>query len=208
MKRITYLFLSIICLLTSSLLFGAAKRAEHEALAAEISPGILRFHILANSNSREDQDLKLEVRSFLLDEIYRGLFSDNRNDSVTKEDMVTYITTNSTSLEQKAETYMQRKGYQYPVNIRIADTYFPTKYYGDIQLPCGTYQAANVSIGNGEGHNWWCVLYPRLCFIDSSWTVLPESSKEELEHMVGETNYKKLVCQRPALKLGLPELLP
>ncbi len=208
MKRITYLFLSIICLLISSLLFGAAKRAEHEALAAEISPGILRFHILANSNSREDQDLKLEVRSFLLDEIYRGLFSDNRNDSVTKEDMVTYITTNSTSLEQKAETYMQRKGYQYPVNIRIADTYFPTKYYGDIQLPCGTYQAANVSIGNGEGHNWWCVLYPRLCFIDSSWTVLPESSKEELEHMVGETNYKKLVCQRPALKLGLPELLP
>ena len=136
MKRITYLFRSIICLLISSLLFGAAKRAEHEALAAEISPGILRFHILANSNSREDQDLKLEVRSFLLDEIYRGLFSDNGNDSVTKEDMVTYITTNSTSLEQKAETYMQRKGYQYPVNIRIADTYFPTKYYGDIQLPC------------------------------------------------------------------------
>lgn len=208
MKRLTYLFLSIICLLISSLLFSAAKRAEHEALAAEISPGILRFHILANSNSREDQDLKLEVRSFLLDEIYRGLFSDTGKESATKEDVITYITTNTTALEQKAETYMQEKGYQYPVRIRITDTYFPTKYYGDIQLPCGTYQAASVSIGNGEGHNWWCVLYPRLCFVDSSWAVLPESSKEELEDMVGEANYKKLVCQRPALKLGLPELLP
>ena len=199
MKRITYLFLSIICLLISSLLFGAAKRAEHEALAAEIAPGILRFHILANSNSREDQDLKLEVRSFLLDRISQGLAEESGNYG-SKEKTASYVRLHKDELEQDTNKFIHDKGFSYEAEIEVGVSHFPTKTYGDMLFPAGDYDAVRVILGKGKGRNWWCVLYPSLCFVSDTAAVVPDSSKQELACVLGEEDYQSLFLEHPDIQ--------
>lgn len=206
MKRTTYSVLGAVCFLTAALLFSAAGRSRDEQLAAEIAPGILRFHILADSTRREDQELKLQVRSFLLDQINEDLSSleekegSGQSPAAAKEETIRYIEEHSGALEAAAEQVLLDAGCSCPVKIEVTEDYFPTKYYGDIRLPCGTYQAARVTIGSGRGHNWWCVLYPRLCFVNESWAVMPESSKEELRRVLPERDYRAVL--RPQLKIS------
>jgi len=87
---------------------------------------------------------------------------------------------------------MKNLGFNYLAHMELTDCYFPTKTYGDMVFPCGTYEAVRVKIGEGKGHNWWCVLYPPLCFTDSSYAVVPDSSKEILRHSIDESDYLKL----------------
>ena len=84
---------------------------------------------------------------------------------------------------------MQEKGYAYTAQLDIVSDYFPQKAYGDMVFPCGTYDAVRVTIGNGKGHNWWCVLYPPLCFVDVSTGVLPDNSKKKLRDSLSDTQY-------------------
>ena len=202
MKRNLWLTLGAACLLTAALSISAAARKADEQLAARISPGILRFHILADSNRREDQELKLEVRSLLLDAIGELLSGQEGQGGgePDKQDTVRCVRENAGALERLAEGFLAAKGRPEKVSVEVAEDYFPTKYYGDIRLPCGTYQAARVTIGSGRGHNWWCVLYPRLCFVNESWAVMPESSKEELRRVLPERDYRAVL--RPQLKIS------
>ena len=94
---------------------------------------------------------------------------------------------------------MQEKGYAYTAQLDIVSDYFPQKAYGDMVFPCGTYDAVRVTIGNGKGHNWWCVLYPSLCFVDPVSAVVPDSSKEQLESALEHEDYLRL--QKPEHKL-------
>ena len=187
MKQKRDLFLCITCLLIVFLLTLAKDRTADEALAARIAPEILRFHVLANSNSTEDQNLKLKVRTMLLNSIYEDL-----GENASLDETKNYIRSHETLLEKKAERYMKNLGYDYPAHMELTDCYFPTKTYGDMVFPCGTYEAVRVKIGEGKGHNWWCVLYPPLCFVDSSYAVVPEPSKEILKHSIDEADYMKL----------------
>ncbi|MDF2886749.1 MAG: stage sporulation protein [Lacrimispora sp.] len=187
MKQKRDLFLCITCLLIAFLLTLANDRSNDEALAARIAPEILRFHVLANSNSTQDQNLKLKVRTMLLNSIYEDL-----GENASLEDTKTYISSHESTLEEKAENYMKNLGFNYPAHMELTDCYFPTKTYGDMVFPCGTYEAVRVKIGEGKGHNWWCVLYPPLCFTDSSYAVVPDTSKEILRHSIDESDYLKL----------------
>ena len=81
------------------------------------------------------------------------------------------------------------EGYNYDVNIKIGNFEFPTKYYGDISLPAGYYDALRVEIGNASGRNWWCVMFPSLCFIDISSGIVPDESKEDLQNVLSEEEY-------------------
>lgn len=190
MKQKKDLVLSVSCLLLAFLLTMAWSRQHDESLAARIAPEILRFHVLANSNSQEDQELKLMVRTMLLNTIYDSL-GENASLEETKE----YIYNNGKELELKAEQYMKTLGYNYPAHIEITNCYFPTKNYGDMVFPCGYYEAARMTIGSGQGRNWWCVLYPPLCFVDSAYAVVPDESKEKLEESIGEEDYQALLQQ-------------
>ena len=198
MKYRRDLFLCLTCLLLAFLFTMAGQRQSDEAMAARIAPEILRFHVLANSYSDEDQQLKLRVRTLLLDSIYEEL-GENASLDDTKE----YVLANKDSLEQEAEDYMKAEGYDYPAHMEVTECYFPTKTYGDMVFPCGTYDAVRVEIGKGKGHNWWCVLYPPLCFVDSTYAVVPDSSREILRESLDAADYQALLKKQPEVHIRI-----
>ena len=204
MKQKRDLFLCITCLLLALLFSMSEERNAEEAMAARIAPEILRFHVLANSDSTEDQNLKLKVRTMLLNTIYEEM-----GENASLEETKKYVRSHKNRLEKKAETYMKTLGYDYPAHMELATTYFPTKTYGDMVFPCGNYEAVRVKIGEGKGRNWWCVLYPPLCFVDSSYAVVPDTSKEILRESLDPSDYLKLNKDNTKIhvKLKLAELL-
>ncbi len=198
MKYRRDLFLCLTCLLLAFLFTMAGQRQSDEAMAARIAPEILRFHVLANSDSDEDQQLKLRVRTLLLDSIYEKL-GENASLDDTKE----YVLANKDSLEQEAEDYVKAEGYDYPAHMEVTECYFPSKTYGDMVFPCGTYDAVRVEIGKGKGHNWWCVLYPPLCFVDSTYAVVPDSSREILRESLDAADYQALLKKQPEVHIRI-----
>lgn len=191
MERKKELFLSVSCFLLAFLLITMWSQQKQESFASRIAPEILRFHVLANSDSKEDQDLKLEVRTLLLNTMYEQLGA-----GATKDETRTYISNNHESLEKVADSYMESKGCDYSAQIELTTCHFPVKVYGDMVFPSGTYEAARVTIGKGEGRNWWCVLYPPLCFVDATYAVVPDSSKQNLENLLAEDDYQALFDRR------------
>ncbi|MCI8950446.1 MAG: stage II sporulation protein R [Lachnospiraceae bacterium] len=192
------IFLAMGCFAAAIFLWFCQMRFEDAELAARIAPEILRFHVIANSNSKEDQDLKLQVKSFLLEKIYQENHSEESPD---KKKLVSYLAENQERLEQETEQFIQNKGKSYPVRINIVRCEFPEKYYGDLRLPAGLYETAQVQIGDGLGHNWWCVLYPRVCITKDALAVIPESSKKELEALLSAEDFTALKAERPRIQI-------
>ena len=93
------------------------------------------------------------------------------------------------TLKQIALTTIHENGFDYDVQIEIGVSDFPTKYYGDIALPAGTYDALKVKVGESQGQNWWCVMFPPLCFVDVSSGIVPDSSKQELQENLNDEEY-------------------
>ena len=191
--------LSVTCFLLAFLCSMIWIRQKEENMAQRISSDILRFHVLANSNTKKDQELKLMVKTYLLDEL-------SKTDMDSKEGFSRYVSEHKHELESSAESYMESLGYSYQADIALTQSYFPTKAYGDIVLPAGTYDAVEVRLGDGRGRNWWCVLYPRLCFVDASHAIVPDSSKVLLQDLLGE-DYERLIDRR-SQKLKVRFLLP
>lgn len=191
MKYKKELFLSVTCLLLSLFLSIAVIQHSGEKLADSIAPAVLRFHVLANSNSSEDQQLKLEVRTLLLDTLYEKL-GENSTKTATEK----YVKERSAELEEIAMRFIKDKGFSYSAKITTGQFYFPSKTYGDLVFPCGTYDAVRIIIGEGNGKNWWCVLYPQLCFVSDSYAIVPETSKQQLKAVIPDDDYNFLI-QRP-----------
>lgn len=123
----------------------------------KVEKEVLRLHILANSDSDEDQNLKLEVRDEILKQTSNLLNTENLdNAEKTAKENLELIT-------EIASKVVQKNGYDYNIKTEIVNMYFDTRYYDNITMPAGNYDAVRVTIGKGEGHNWWCVLYPPLC---------------------------------------------
>ena len=129
-----------------------------EAQCSEISEDVFRLHILANSDSEEDQSLKLKVRDEVL-EYTEDLF----NSASSKEEAEKIISDNLQSISNVAYRTLSENGYDYTVTAEITNMYFATRYYESFTLPSGMYDALRITIGEGEGHNWWCVMYPSIC---------------------------------------------
>ena len=124
----------------------------------DIPDRVLRLHILANSDSEEDQALKLKVRDRIVTES-AGLF-----DQVTdRESARAVVEKNMDALREAAQDEVYRQGYSYPVSMELTHMYFTTRVYGETALPAGYYEALRVTIGAGAGHNWWCVIFPAMC---------------------------------------------
>ena len=107
----------------------------------------------------------------------------------TKEDAIAVVEKNKTAFEQIAMNTIKEEGYDYCVNINIGNFEFPTKDYGDISLPAGYYDALRVEIGEAKGRNWWCVMFPPLCFVDISSGVVPDESKEFMKNNLSEEEF-------------------
>lgn len=195
MNRTNQFSLSILCFFICFLLAMSGIRARDEALAADIAPKILRFHVLANSDSAEDQALKLCVKDLLLEKIRDGAAAEQ---IAGKEELKAYILSESSTLETAAEDFIHSFGYDYGVHVGIETCRFPVRTYGDMTFPAGMYEAVRVTIGNGAGHNFWCVLYPSLCYTDSIHASMPEGSKETLKDLIPEDDFQALLKARPA----------
>ena len=153
------------------------------AVSNNISSSVFRLHVIANSDSVEDQSLKYKVRDKILE--YTNTLIDVN--SISKEDIINIANQNIDILKSIAQNTVYENGFNYNVNISIGNFYFPTKYYGDISLPAGYYDALRVEIGNAKGQNWWCVMFPPLCFVDVTSGIVPDDSKENLqENLPGE----------------------
>lgn len=155
-----------------------------QAVSTDISNSVFRLHVIANSNSDEDQSLKYKVRDNLLE--YMNNICSNCS---SKEEAIELVTEHQEEFKQVALETIKNEGYSYDVKINIGNFEFPTKQYGDISLPAGYYDALRVEIGKAEGRNWWCVMFPSLCFIDVSSGIVPEESKEQLQNVLSDEEY-------------------
>ncbi len=153
-------------------------------ISTDIANSVFRLHVIANSDSKEDQDLKYKVRDSLLD--YMNSICKNCE---SKQEAISMVEKNKGTFEQIAIDTVKEQGYSYPVKINIGNFEFPTKNYGDISLPAGYYDALRVEIGEAKGQNWWCVMFPPLCFVDITSGVVPDESKELMENSLSEEEF-------------------
>ena len=185
-----------LLLLTPFLLLASACTISQETMAARIAPDILRFHVLAESNSPKDQSLKLGVRDILLSHIQT-----HAPKNATKPQLAHWILQQKNTLTQTAESWLTSQGSPALVSLTLTKDYFPTKTYGEASFPCGVYDAVRITIGNGKGRNWWCVLYPSLCLTDSSAKTVPESSKKELAEHMAPDDYETIFNEPPKVEI-------
>ena len=164
------------------LIFSAYSYAS--SISSDLSKSVFRLHVIANSDSDEDQSLKLQVRDKLLD--YMNSITANVR---SKDDAIKIAQDHKKDFQIIAEQTILDKGYSYPVTVEIGNYEFPTKQYGDITLPSGYYDALRVKIGKASGHNWWCVMFPPLCFVDVTSGIVPDSSKEQLKENMSSEDY-------------------
>ena len=154
------------------------------AVSENISNSVFRLHVIANSDSDEDQHLKYIVRDNLIN--YMNTLTKN----ITSKDAAIEIAKEHQDEFYKiAKKTIEENGYDYDVKIDIGNSYFPTKYYRDISLPAGYYDALKVEIGCASGQNWWCVMFPPLCFVDMSTGVVPDESKKKIKDNLPEEEY-------------------
>ena len=155
-----------------------------ENLNMGLADNLVRLHVIANSDSPEDQALKRDVRDAVLTYVQRELES-SKDINQTKTIVNLRLDGITAIAKEKINNYSKN----YNVKATLGSYPFPTKAYGDITLPAGSYQALRVVIGKGEGTNWWCVLFPPLCFVDVTHGTVPDSVKANLKEALSEEEY-------------------
>jgi len=140
---------------------AAAYGIEAYTGMAKINDKVIRLHVLANSNTFEDQQLKYEVRNKVISK-----FNEEFENTTTKEESESIIIKKINEIRCEAESIVKKEGYDYEINVYYGNYKFPRKLYNDIVLPEGYYDAVRIEIGKAEGNNWWCVMFPPLCFVD------------------------------------------
>lgn len=174
----------VLCLLLCLYIFICAF-SYVSAISNNLYNSIFRLHVIANSDSEEDQNLKYKVRDNLI-----NYMNEKGSQFSTKEDVMKYVKNNINEFKKIAEKTITKEGFNYPVTVEIGNFEFPQKKYGDISFPSGKYDALRVKIGNSSGKNWWCVMFPPLCFVDTTTGIVPDSSKDSLKENLSEENYK------------------
>lgn len=177
------IFISLI--VTGGVMRGKALEYKLEETQNGLAEEVFRFHVLANSNSDADQELKRKVRDGIL-----SYMKEQLSEEADKEETKSWAEEHLKELEMAARKIIVEEGYFYDVKAKVETVSFPKKTYGDITFPAGDYEALRILIGEAAGNNWWCVLYPNLCFIDSVHAVVPEEEKEELEQVLTEEEYQ------------------
>lgn len=166
--------------------------AWRDILAAKIQQGIaaqvIRFHVLADSDSAWDQANKLAVRDAVLDYL-NDVLPENMNVVQTEN----FIENHLKNIRQVAEETLARRDCSDPVQAQLVQDDFPEKTYGDCTFPAGTYEALRISIGRAEGHNWWCMIYPGLCFNGESGFSISEENKTLLKGVLTEEEFQTVV---------------
>lgn len=197
MNRKYKIFISfIVCILMTGLLHISSINTVG-GIQTELSDKLLRFHVIANSDSKEDQDLKLKVKEAVLNEMQPYL-----SHTTTKGEAEQQIEQHMETIISTAQQTLKENGSSQDVHAQIETCYFPTKTYGDFTFPPGNYRALRITLGKAEGKNWWCVMYPPLCFVDASYGTVPQESKSQLKGMLTEDTYDSINNISKPIKIG------
>lgn len=143
------------------------------SVSNDLEKNIFRLRVIANSDSKADQELKLEVRNNILEYL-------NQFDFSNKEETVLHLKNNKSDIEKIISSTITKNGFDYSYEYEISNSFYPEKKYHDITLPSGNYDGLQIKLGNGNGQNWWCILFPPMCLIDSSTCKINENSNEIL----------------------------
>lgn len=181
MKNFFYL-LSLIILFSVLTFISISSYAND--VSKDLSDNFFRLHILANSDSDSDQALKLKVRDNIIS--YMNTLS---YDGLNKNEAIELTNSHLIAFQEIAEKTIAGEGYNYDVKLEVGNFYFPTKEYGNISLPAGYYDALKIEIGEAKGQNWWCSLFPPLCFVDISAGIIDEESEEYLRENLSEDEF-------------------
>ena len=157
-----------------------------QAVCAEIPNNVFRFHILANSDTEEDQTLKLKVRAKVLERT--KILFDTAN---SKSDAEEFVKANLETIEEIAQNEVCKNGYNYPVKARRYESY---------TLPAGMYDALRITIGNAKGHNWWCVMYPSICISTA------DEGKDRAKDVLSDDEYSLVTDDKVEYKFFIVEL--
>ncbi len=190
MKNIKSIYPILIMIISLSCILHY-KLVETDMAQKNLADSTIRFHVRANSNSVIDQQLKMKVKEAVVNYIY-----DNTGDFKSQDEAAQFIITHDSQIKSIANKTITDSGFSYSINSTFSEQIFPTKTYGDITFPTGKYRSYTLYIGNGKGHNWWCVLYPPLCFVDASTGIVPDSSKERLKEHLSEKEYQSIIKYR------------
>ncbi len=162
-----------------SVLFGLIcaiflSLSQFNVLCDDLRENVLRLHIIANSDSQDDQALKLKIRDRILEEtsdVFAGCESLYSAEVTTKSELDNF--------ENIANTVIKANGFNYKAKVSLGDCYFETRHYDTFSLPAGNYRSLIIELGKAEGKNWWCVIFPSICIPAASSSDLRDSVKEE-----------------------------
>lgn len=174
----------------SSALMSSNGTSDSEMLAEELSDKLLRMHIIANSDSDDDQEVKLHVRNAVV-----TWLSENMDSASTKDEAIEFINNHTADITIIANNVLAQRGYDYKAVCSVGVSHFPGKVYGDFYLPAGDYDAVKIVLGKGQGHNWWCIAFPALCLFGNA-EYEDESGKREsyplFEFVLDDEEYEEI----------------
>ncbi|WP_032121287.1 stage II sporulation protein R [Clostridium amazonitimonense] len=179
MKKIIFGTVTVFILFLGCLAYGQDLDSFEKVDSDIIKDKVIRFHVIANSDSIDDQDVKLKVRDEILEYIYPKL-----ENSKSLEESREILRANDEEMQNIAIKVLRANNYNYEVKSKLSNEIFPVKTYGSITLPQGEYEAYRLIIGEGKGQNWWCVMFPPLCFVDIT---KGEVSYKETENVMKKT---------------------
>lgn len=188
----------LVCVLWSGVYAANIQRG--------IADGVVRFHVLANSDTTADQNLKLDVRDAVLAAVGEKL-----EGCTSKGESMALLAAYKEEIRQTAAAEIARQGYDYPVSVSLVREDFPEKTYGNLVFPAGVYDAVRIEIGEAKGHNWWCVLYPQMCYVDAAWGEPTEEGRERLQENLTPEEYAVVSAaeqtnKAPKIKLKIVEM--
>lgn len=199
-------YISLISIIGIIVLMFNTKGVQATKSLDGIDEKLIRFHVLANSNSEEDQALKLKVRDKVLEYITPKL-----EKSKSIDESRTILKKEENNIINVASEVIKNEGYNYSVKTTLGRTNFPEKTYGNITLPQGEYEAFRILIGEAKGENWWCVMFPPLCFVDmTKGQISYEKSEEEIKKVLSEEEANAVIDKESSkveLRFKLFELL-
>lgn len=164
----------------------------------EVSEKLIRFHVIANSDSEGDQAVKLKVRDSVLKYI-----SPKLKDSKSLEESRKILRKEDEKVLDIAKETLEENGYNYDVESTLSQEYFPVKTYGNITLPQGEYEAYRILIGEGSGQNWWCVMFPPLCFVDvEKGNIAYKETEKEMKEVLNDAEYEMVNNLKESNKKG------
>ena len=186
-KEAKILALSIALGLVFAVSVAAYTYVYSDTTQRDIADNVIRFHVVAHSDSHADQLIKDIVRQEILAE-FEGLLSETYNVKESQQ----LIASSLPAIQAHAESVVRQLGFDYPVQARIDKAFFPTQVYGDLAFPPGVYEALQITIGDGTGRNWWCLMFPPLCFVDMTST---DAGRQQLADTVSDESFRLLTHQ-------------